>query len=194
MRPFDLFAAPAAYSTWSDDAECHFCGAEGAFESPFLGEEEIDAVCDECLAEGKLAEIGLSTNQGDSVALRTQLASKRLPMHEAEALLDEQLRQVEQLTPAWVSWQDQLWPAHCGQFARYVKVMGRDDVLERCADKPPADWLAEALHDPEDADMEALWGEMRPGSPTDQSEAYSTEFYLFECRVCGHEMVMWDCE
>lgn len=131
---YRYFADPHRFSTYTTEAqECHFCGEERpGYEGGFYTEgEEIEFVCEPCLTQGKLkdAEPGVTTNEGDLEELVAQL-NRLYPLRprDANEVEAEWLREVlEQQTPPIVTHQDMMWPAHCGDFVRYVKKARKGD-------------------------------------------------------------------
>lgn len=67
---FRYFREPRAevVTTWQDEpGTCELCGSEApGYSGPFTGEQDCDFVCERCLADGKLQDAGLSTNEATS--------------------------------------------------------------------------------------------------------------------------------
>lgn len=106
MEPtYRYFALPHAFSTYTPEPQtCGLCGNERAgYLGLFVatrGEDDIEFVCEECMAAGRLRAIGASTNQGDHKALREQVATLHpdLSGEEQEALVAMRTNELEHAT------------------------------------------------------------------------------------------------
>src|SRR5947208_2790255 len=138
MAQFRYFRDPHAFAYYTaDPQECGLCQKERpGYEGPFYGEEEVDFVCEPCLAAGRLAEHDLSANEGDAQALRQQLVVRDPPQSllDIEVTVQERTKELERATPHLGSWQDWQWPAHCGDYCSYVKLAGKADLETAASD------------------------------------------------------------
>jgi uncharacterized protein CbrC (UPF0167 family) len=189
---FRYFRSPHKFSTYTDKPQlCSVCGRERpGYEGPFIAEGEVEFICEECLAAGKLAGLDATANQGDFDALTRQIQAAHPEFDEAQVQsAAEPLRaELEQRTPSPTTWQDFLWPAHCGDFCCYIKEAGQPD-LRRIAREGDT---AELFPDEEPDDFEEWLDGIRPDSPRDNSTPYSTSVYLFQCLHCSQYVVLWD--
>jgi uncharacterized protein len=190
------FAEPHVWSTYVTKPQpCHFCHREGpGYEGPFYG-PDIEFVCEECLAAG-LLETEEATSVGGNVdALHGQLAGQSLTPAQRKSMLAERTRELETRTPPLITWQDLLWPPHCGDYCRFVKEAGRKDIEKLAGDDEPQSWLEEHLEEStqESTDIDELWESITPKS-LDKPSKWSLCVYLFECLACGEHVILWDLE
>jgi len=173
LPEFRYFAEPhGPSSTWTEAARaCDLCGeVRAGYEGPYYAADEIDFVCEPCLAGGRLAERDATTNEG------------------APSVADSARRgELEQRTPNLVTWQDWWWPAHCGDFCRFEREAGQKELVEVAPDGDGPAFLAAHL-DPDDAPLE--WDLVPPSLAGD--EGFEVGVYLFRCVVCETPVVRWD--
>jgi uncharacterized protein CbrC (UPF0167 family) len=83
-----------------------------------------------------LAEHDLSMNSGDIATLTDQLRRHRPQLDEATilAVAQEVTAEVEQRTPSMSTWQDFDWPAHCGDYCRFVREVRLGDLNDLAPD------------------------------------------------------------
>lgn len=168
-------------TTWTDEpGACGVCGETRAgYEGPFSGGDDVELVCEPCLVAGRSAERGLSTNEGDTAALRRQLAERGDP----QTLVEERRAELEERTPYLVTWQAWHWPAHCGDFCRFERQVGRRELTELAADGDGERVYRAAVAE-EPLDWEHL--------PPDGDAVYDVGVYLFRCLVCEAPVIRWD--
>lgn len=194
---FRYFRYPHRFSTYRSAPEtCAVCGQkQPGYAGPFYGLEEIDFVCETCLAAGRLAEKGAFTNDGDDTTLRSQIAHRH-PEMSAEALeaeVDRRTAELEQRTPHMVTWQDFSWPAHCGDYCCFVKEAGKDDLNTLAADGNGLAFFESHLYRTYlGDDMEDVWKGIRPESPQDNAFSFPIGVYLFQCLQCREYVLLWD--
>ncbi|HEX5572371.1 MAG TPA: CbrC family protein, partial [Ktedonobacterales bacterium] len=134
---------------------------------------------------------------GDIAALRRHLATTHPEMSEAEIerVARQRTIEVETRTPSPQTWQYFDWPAHCGDYCRYIKEVGQPELLALAADGDGPAYLAAHASDISDIEhAREVWEGIRPDAPTDISQAYSVGVYLFTCLVCGEHVLLWDCD
>jgi uncharacterized protein CbrC (UPF0167 family) len=200
MAPtFRYFDHPHQFSTYRSEPEsCSICGTErSGYGGPFYGyDDETDFVCEECLASGRLAEHRLWTNSGDQAALERQLRNLQPPLDEEalQALKSERTDELERRTPEVMTWQDFNWPAHCGDYCRFVKEVGIPDLERLAPDGDGLRFFASHCEDIENIEhAREVWPGIRPDSPESGALAYDVGVYLFECLTCGETVLLWDC-
>lgn len=196
---FRYFQLPHSFSTYRRDPphSCDLCGrVRPGYAGPFYGQGNEDFVCEECLIAGRLAERGMTTNTGDAVALREQLAvlSPESESERLEELVRERTAELEERTPHIVSWQDWAWPAHCGDYARFEGEVGQPDLIQLAPDGDGRRFFLDHLYDFREGTDPGTWETIRPDSPTDMAISYSTAVYLFRCLHCGEHLRVWDCD
>lgn len=197
---FRYFAQPHAFSNYTiQPAPCGFCGElRPYYAGPFFGpDDDRERICEECVANGRLEAADLTLNEGDIAALRTQLAERRpdLAQEDIERMAHERSAEVNARTPAPQTWQDLFWPAHCGDYCRYLKEVGQPEIFALAPDGDgPAYLLAHADGVDDIEHARDVWEGVRPDAPRDASLAYSQGVYLFECLTCGEHLMTWDCD
>jgi uncharacterized protein CbrC (UPF0167 family) len=208
--PFKYFLRPHHFSTYSTTPEtCYFCGRLAAgYKGPFYGAQEIKFVCEPCLVQGRLAEVGAFTNGGNITAVMQQLARQHPELSDLERETIAQTRndELSHATPSPETWQDFDWPAHCGDYCCYLKEAGKPDLI---AISPNGNVRTLIVYQPdlmEVVEGEALlwreyipeehfddwWEWVRPDSPKDSTIAYSMGVYLFQCLHCQKYIILWD--
>jgi uncharacterized protein len=195
MHVFKYFDHPhtSPASTWSEEvATCALCGAEGpGYDGPFYGDgDDVDRVCEECLASGELAVNELSTNEGDVESLRAQL--EKAPAEQREALVEERTAEVATRTPGLVTWQDLPWPAHCGDYCRFLGEGGQKELNALAPDGNGEAFFREHLYAADRELGTPPFEDLPPQAPTREEGAYDVGVYLFRCLGCGAHVIRWD--
>lgn len=198
--PFRYFARPHDFASYSTQpTPCDFCGeTRPCYSGPFYGEaDDQESICEECLVGGRLAAAQLSDNNADIVEVRRQLVQLRpdLTAQEIERIVRDRTDELESRTPSPLTWQYFDWPAHCGDYCRYLKEVGQPEIVALAPDGDgPAYLLAHAdmVSDVEHA--REIWESVRPDAPQDRALAYAVGVYLFQCLVCGEQILLWDCD
>lgn len=199
-KVFRYFCHPHQFSTYSEEPRtCTTCGEiRPGYKGPFYGAARVEFVCEECLVAGRLAEMDVSTNIGDSKALGDQLRGiyPGLDETEVEAHICRRTDELEHRTPRPITWQDLSWPTHCGDYCCFVKEVGKADLNELSPDGTGRVFLEEHLRgDIGDlTDVREIWERIRPDSPKDNSVAHTIGVYLFQCLECGEYTILWDLE
>jgi len=203
LLPYRYFAAPYAFSTYSTVSRtCDLCGSyEPGYGGPFAGgrsgEPKVAHVCEDCMRLGKLASRGLAANHGNRTALRDQLRDRfrDAPGDQLMSLVAQRTAELEHRTPPLVSWQSLVWPAHCGDYCRYLKEAGRSDLVLLAPDRDGRAFLAAHGHGIAGPDhANELWEGIRPDAPSNIAVAYATGVYLFRCLECTRHVILWDRE
>jgi uncharacterized protein CbrC (UPF0167 family) len=199
---YRYFRLPHQFSHFLfEPRRCDICGwVRGVYEMTLRGEAEategIRYVCDKCLSNGKLVERGAWVNLANMKSLRADLARHQpeLSPDDNEWLARERTVEVEQRTPHPLTWQDLFWPAHCGDYCRYEREVGKPDVLALADDRDIISFIEDGLHDDAHAAASAqtIWETIRPDSPKGLAPAYDIGVYLFQCLVCDRYLLLWD--
>jgi uncharacterized protein CbrC (UPF0167 family) len=193
---FHYFRDPHHFSTYTDETQtCDICGRDRpGYEGPFYSEEDLDFVCEKCLASGRLAEDEATANSADSRTLYWQIkvANPQLSEDEVKERVEEKTAEVEERTPHIVTWQDFEWPAHCQDYACFVKEAGKPDLNALSPDGDGRMFLYEHLYHGLTTDLDDLWASVRPDSPTSNETSYHAGVYLFQCLNCQDYTILWD--
>ena len=106
---FRYFRDPHHFSTFTQNpSTCDICGRTlPGYEGPFYSEEDLDFVCEQCLASGRLAEHDATANEADRSTLYSQvkIANPNLSEEQVETLVNDKTIELEQRTPHIVTWQ-----------------------------------------------------------------------------------------
>lgn len=197
---FRYFRTPYEFSTYSDAPQtCDLCDrARLGYRGPFYGSANVEFVCEECLITGKLTHKGLRTNEGDWAAIHDQLRALHPELDDAqtETLLRQRSAELEHRTPHPVTWQDFFWPAHCGDYCRFIKEAGQPDLNELAPDGDGRAFFGAHLYGNlgELTNVSDVWEDIRPDSPKDNAVAYHVGVYLFQCLHCKTYTILWDCD
>lgn len=117
---------------------CSICETEGLWFNTggFYGTNEIECICDNCLAEGKLKELGIETN-------------------EASEGTTEEIETIIYRTPSLPTWQDRVWPYVDGSYYAFERMASKQDFeskeefqnsfSESDKEQSDLDWLWEIL-------------------------------------------------
>lgn len=148
---FRYFAHPHQFSTYREEpAQCELCGRSGpGYAGPFYGLRDLDFVCEECLAAGRLVDLDISTNEGDKAALQTQLRELQPQLSDAERVQVVQARtaELEYQTLHPMTWQSFFWPAHCGDYCCFIKEVGQPELARLSPDGNGSAFLMAHAHD-----------------------------------------------
>ena len=154
------------------DATCVGCGAARGFlyVGPVYSKIELgDRLCPWCIADGTAA------NQfAASFADAHPLLEANLPAPIVE--------EIHLRTPAYTSWQQEEWLAHCGDACEFHGDATSADVAE-AAVETKTEWMSK-YHLSERDWAQATAG-YRPGG--------ESSFYKFSCRHCKSILFGWDC-
>lgn len=196
---FRYFAHPHQFSTYREEpAQCNLCGrSRPGYAGPFYGPRDIEFVCEECLATGRLKGLDIATNQGDIDSLREQVRGfhQQLRDDECERLVRDRTAELEHQTPSHITWQDFFWPAHCGDYCCFIKEVGQPELARLAPDGNGPEFLA--THASDITDIESareVWAGIRPDIPLDSHLSYSLGVYLYHCLICSEHVLLWDCD
>lgn len=213
MEPkYRYSATPHAFSTYTaEQQKCGLCGnVRSGYSQPFRGGwagsgpfphrgghwyESITFVCEECMLAGRLREIRSPTNTGNNTALMSQLAALQpsLSYREREVLAGTRTGELVYATPTLLTWERVAWPAHCGDYCRFLKEVGKPELSELATDgNGQAFFAAHALGIQEPAQASEVWAEMRQDRPTSSRSDSPVVVCLFQCLSCGEHMIYWD--
>lgn len=195
MFIYRYFERPHQFSTYHvEPRACDLCGHQRpGYDAG--GFSDLDAVCEECLAGGRLAEGDAATNVGDPKRLGEQVRQMRPELTEGEvdAYVEARTHELERRTPQLPSWQPFCWPVHCGDYCRYLKEVGRRDLTELASDGNGLAYFTE--HDVTGLGGTAeVWSTIRPDAPNNNAISYGVGVYLFRCLSCGEYVILWDCD
>lgn len=166
--------------------------------SVFYGEQTLKAICPDCLSDGRLEGMGITTCTGDSSELVKQLQELHPEKNEVEirSAADELTQQLEYRTPHLVSWQDWDWPAANGNYCCFIGFGSKSLYKTLCGEEDSMEFFGSSIHSSldDDSDPEYLWEEMPSKAIPDYKESseYSLLFYVFKSLNSDQIITMWD--
>jgi uncharacterized protein CbrC (UPF0167 family) len=191
---FRYFRQPHEFSTFSKTPKiCDLCGkSQPGYNGPFYGRNSVQFVCEQCIIEGKLAEKNSFTNEGNFNELLVQLESKvsEFSKAEIEKMAKAKDDELTHRTPHVITWQDFIWPVHCGDYCCFLKEVGQPELLAIA----PEGQVHRLFESNNDDNFNDWWPNIRPDAPKDNTTAYSVGVYLFQCLNCQEYVVLWDCD
>jgi uncharacterized protein CbrC (UPF0167 family) len=191
---FKYFRDPERFAViLSKGTECDICHrVRRCFDaSVFYGRERYTAFCFECVAAGRLAEVGAFGVNGDYGALKRQLQALNpgLPPDEVEQQARAITVRFEATTPKLLTWQDWAWPAHCGDYCQFVRMAGQADFNALAENGDGKRLFSTSLcRDLSESAVDDIWTALKPGSIggiSDPADNWSPMAYIFRCLKCG---------
>lgn len=199
---FQYFAQPEKFGAFLEDETICACCQQTKHcldASTFYGEEEIAAICLECLANGELKSRDIFTCEGDVEELTEQIQAlhPEWSAAEVEKSVAEKTEMLEKTTPKVVSWQDWVWPCADGDYCTFIGY-GSKALYNRLAKDKDGDWLFQRsiYHRLKyQADSDELWEESMPAKEIKDeaaSQDYELLFYVFKSRSSDQLVTIWD--
>lgn len=199
--PYKYFKYPKRYAVFTEaNATCEICGTvtQCLDASAFYAEQELEAICENCVSTGRLEEINAFTNDGDVEQLFDQLL-ELYPNTEKEQLLQEakaKTNELEMQTPPIVSWQDWKFPALDGDYCQFIGFASQQDFNALATDGNGKQLFDESLLDElrEYTDIDAIWERIpkQKVKTVAQSNNYTLLAYLFKSVVSEKYVTIWD--
>lgn len=200
---FKYFARPDLYTGFiEEETQCDICQKETkCFDaSAFYGTEELNAICPECLATGKLYGKDVSTCNGDIAELRRQLKvyHPALSNSDIDRIAQQKTEELEKTTPHLVTWQDWDWPCLEGEYCTFIGY-GSKGLYNRISNNgSEKDVFFNSLYGDlkEVSDTEQLWVDMpvQEINSYEESNDYPTLFYVFKSLKSDQIVTIWDCQ
>lgn len=195
MPTFRYFpeASTSPQSSWTPEPRtCDGCGRQGpGFAGPYSGERDIDFLCPDCLSGGRLGALRGASNSADKTDLLSQL--RQSAPGAAQALAEERTRELEERTPHVVTWQDFLWPAHCGDYCAFEGEVGQRELARLSPTGDGASFFTEHLH-PTLRELTPEYADLVPPHAPKPGAAWSVGVWLFRCLACARPVILWDCD
>jgi len=198
---FTYFESPENYASFLDGKMvCDICGTETKCLDAgiFFGEDEIDAICLECLAGGGLKEMDIYTCNGDIGELKRQLRTMNssLTNEEINTMAEARTRELQKTTPALATWQDWDWPCADGDYCIFIGYGSRPFYNRLAKDKNGETLFKNSIYQTqaEESHVAGLWNDM-PGKNIPnykESENWSLLFYVFKSLHSDTIITCWD--
>jgi len=199
---FRYFHDPVTFAPrCHDSCECDICGAvKRCFDAAgYGGDGDYTAFCPECVAKGRLGEVGAYARKADYHGLRAQLkdCNPLLSEEDVDTKARAITRNFERRTPLFPAWQDWPWPAHCGDYCRFQAIAGQGELNALSPKRKGKEILQRCLHPSFAAvtDIDILWEELKPGSIVTLNHSldlWDTMAYVFQCLTCEQIIITWD--
>ena len=201
---FKYFKQPELFSSFiGEPVACGICNNDTkCFDaSTFIGTEEIEAICPQCLSAGKLYEKDITTCNADIGELKIQL--KALNKNGTDAEIDNmaflKTNELEKTTPPLITWQDWDWPCAEGDYCQFIGYGSVPLYKKLAVDDDPMEVFETSIYYnlQEDSDAETLWEEDLPKKGIKNlkdSEEYATQFYVFKSIHSDKIITIWDCD
>jgi uncharacterized protein CbrC (UPF0167 family) len=105
--------------------------------------------------------------------------------------------ELSSMTPGIVTWNEFFWPAHCGDYCRYIKEVGKPELIALASDGDGLSFLISRDYEHvivDAAHARQIWERVRPDAPSDNTTSYPVGVYLFRCLTCDEPLLIWDAE
>ena len=202
MNHFTYFENPLKFSPLRDGlTNCDICEREKiCFDaSLFYGEEQITAICPECLADGKLTDMDIFTCEGDVEELRSQLKDIH-PAWSDKEIGDEVARKttvLEKTTPHLVTWQDWEWPCADGDYCKFIGYGSKDLYASLAPGTDGEQLFKNSFYDIglEEDHIESFRDGTLPEEAIndyEESTDFDTLFYVFKSLHSDTIVTVWD--
>lgn len=199
---YTYFDKAGKYSPHSQEAvTCDLCGLEKVcFEAAlYYGTEQIEYICPECLAGGKLAGRDIFTCEGDIEELRHQLRTLHPEWsdEQIESVATEKTFALEKTTPHLVSWQDWPWPCADGDYCRFIGYGSKKMYASMAPGTDGMELFKNSIYHTvaDDADVGAFWDDLLPEeniADYDESADLPVLFYVFRSIHTDRIVTIWD--
>lgn len=199
---FKYFDRPDIFTDLKENENtCDFCEqTKSCFDAEsFYGRENINAICPDCLATGKLYKTDAFTCSGDTVELKRQIKElyPNLTDKEVEQQVKVKTEELEKTTPHLVTWQDWDWPCADGDYCQF-KGFGSKALFKRFSEgnNEKEFFVNSIYYNLRDSDLDYLWEEVIPEKEIKNyidSMEYGALFYIFKSLNSDKVVTIWDC-
>jgi uncharacterized protein CbrC (UPF0167 family) len=202
-QKFKYFLYPEQFAyILKGEQECDICHKVcKCFDaSTYYGEEEYNAFCFECVSKGCLEEVDATAIDPGIKSLRDQIIEKNPMMAngEIEKLVMVKTKELSFFTPMFPSWQDFLWPAHCGDYCQFIRLAGQADFNELALDGNGKEFFRNTLQEDlkNNTNIDDIWVDLKKDSVNGitDNDNWSPMAYIFRCLQCGEYITRWDCD
>lgn len=195
---YKYFENPHRFSAYSEEPQaCDLCkNTRSGYQGPFYGESDIEFVCEPCLYRGHLQQFDTYTNEPAALSIpEIRAAQPELTQAEAERNRTQCKDELIYATPLLTTWQDFLWPAHCGDFCRCLGEVGKHELNALAPDEDGKAFFVKHLGAAKvDTKVDEVWPMIPDRITENKDEAYTIGVYLFRCLRCGEHAIHWDAD
>ena len=162
-----------------DVVVCDCCENETSiyYSSSFYTEEEVDALCPWCIANGEASKKYNGEFQ-DFCSIEGISVDPSVP--HTESYSEESLNELIDRTPGYVSWQQSYWLGHCDELCAFVGYVGWAEIEDK---------LDEFVDLDKDCEQ---FGLKREDLPKALRNGGSCQGYLFQCLKCKKYRLYFD--
>jgi uncharacterized protein CbrC (UPF0167 family) len=179
--PFKYFKDPKKYSfSHKEKVNCTICDKKTFCYNAgsYCGDEDIEAICDKCLKDGKLIKLGITTNDVNLDQIKLKIIDKNKLIELANEIIYK--------TPKLPTWQACFWPFVDDDFCVFEKIASKQDY-----DNKEEFTLSFSKEDRESSDMDALWASLPEQKITSLHDGnYDCSVYLFS--KDNKKISLWD--
>jgi uncharacterized protein CbrC (UPF0167 family) len=163
----------------------------------FYGSEDLTSICPECLAGGKLYNKNVFTCDGDIEELKGQLKwlNPALNDEEIEIIANQRTLELEKTTPHLITWQDWRWPCADGDYCRFIGYGSKPLYQQLAKDSSGKDFFRNSFYSIEEY-FDHLWDGVLSDkliSNFEESNKFSSVFYVFKSLYSERVITLWDC-
>ena len=199
--PYKYFIQPDRFAIFLPaPTRCDFCETEKrCFDgATFQGSEPIAAICEDCLATGKLRNRDTFVCEGDIVELQRQLQALKPEKREktVSKYAGEITDDLERTTPPIFTHQSWYWPCSGGDYCGFLGYGSKSLYNLLATDGNGEDFFLETLYyTVEDlSDVDELWEIMPEAAITNVNDVkfLDTLFYVFKSQSGRQVVTVWD--
>jgi uncharacterized protein CbrC (UPF0167 family) len=110
---------------------------------------------------------------------------------ELDRIVRQLTGELEFRTPRLTTWQDILWPAHCGDYCRFEGEVGLRELSSLSAQGDGWQYFLDHVDEPVPDD---LGPHDLPQQLSKDGRASSLAVYHFRCLGCAQSVIKWDLE
>ncbi|EDM37870.1 hypothetical protein PBAL39_15634 [Pedobacter sp. BAL39] len=164
----------------------------------FFGTQKLRSICPECLGSGKLNDLDSFTCDGDLKNLKGQLRElhPNLTDEEIHQIAGQKSFELEKTTPHLITWQDWSWPCADGDYCKFIGYGSKPLYKSLAKDITVEEFFKNSFYEPESY-YDGLWTDAVPEQSIqhyEESNQYSTLFYVFKSLHSDSIITIWDCD
>lgn len=200
---FKYFENPEIFVGLKDNETiCDTCGEmKKCFDAEsFFGEDKINSICPDCLANGQLKNKSIFTCDGDISELKRQLKEIHPSYSDIEinSLAIEMTNELVKTTPHLVTWQDWPWPCADGDYCTFIGY-GSKPFFNALSTVNTGEYIFKnSLYNSliDNSDVDYLWNNVLSQDEVkdyNDSNKLTTLFYVFKSKISDKIITVLDC-